>query len=233
MIDHEAHLGEGLHGGEGRRQLARAHQDVVGEAGLADGGDPALDVVSHQPFGVGLVVDLVPDGDQVLAVGSGFELGDDLTDGRVGQVHPSDGAGDEIGRGCDLEEVLGLLEARDRLDHDRPVDAVGLEPGTEIPRTALALENHEIVGHPVVVVIPVGRVPEVMMGVDGAGHVGSLLRSYDPARLGVGASGCSRPSAFSSAHRSSGISTPSWWTVSSRWEILRTPATTVATAGWA
>ena len=34
-----------------------------------DGGDPTLDVVSHQPFGVGLVVHLVPDGHEVLPVG--------------------------------------------------------------------------------------------------------------------------------------------------------------------
>ena len=67
MIDHEAHVGECLDQRERSRQLAGAHEDVVRETGLADGGDAFADVLSPEPLGIGLVVHLVPDPDQFLA----------------------------------------------------------------------------------------------------------------------------------------------------------------------
>ena len=56
MVEDEAQPGMPPHRLDRRRQLARAHEQVVDEPRLADGREAALDVVAQQPLGIGLVV---------------------------------------------------------------------------------------------------------------------------------------------------------------------------------
>ena len=81
---------------EGRRQLARPDEEVVGEARRADGRDPADDVVAGQPVRVGLVVDLVADPDEAARrPGRPRSAAIGVADAGIGQVDPADDAADE------------------------------------------------------------------------------------------------------------------------------------------
>ena len=81
MVDDEPEVRQRLGGLERRGELARPHQQVVGEAGPPDGGEPADDVRAQQPVGVRLVVHLVADPDQAFAARRLAERGQVVGDG--------------------------------------------------------------------------------------------------------------------------------------------------------
>ena len=64
VVEHEAHVRMPARGLDRRRQLGGANEEVVHEPRLADRCDPTLDVGAQEPFGVGLVVHLMPDPDE-------------------------------------------------------------------------------------------------------------------------------------------------------------------------
>ena len=132
MVDHEPNPRVPLHRLERGRQLAGAHQDVVGQPGLPDRGDSALHVVAQQPSGIWLVMDLVPDADQKAAALAPFQTGDRFVHRPIGEVDPAHDAGDELVFRRGLEEPARLLQARYGLDHDRPVDPVGVEERLQV-----------------------------------------------------------------------------------------------------
>ena len=99
-------------------QLARAHEQVVDEPGLADRGEPALDVVAEEPRRVGLVVHLMPIADQ-----RAVELRSAASTSPVRSTQPTTPS-DERRRGRDREQLLRLVERVARLHDDGAVDAV-------------------------------------------------------------------------------------------------------------
>ena len=152
VVDDEAHVGQPAHHLERGGQLAGAHQQVVDEAGLADRLDAALDVLAQEPFLVRLVVDLVADADQVPArPGRRAARRCVLADGGVGEVDPTDDAGDEVGGRCGGEELAGLVEARDasgRRSSCRrrsPSAAARRSSGPNGLRIAIELARHPVV----------------------------------------------------------------------------------------
>ena len=66
VVDHERELRERGGDARGRRQVLGEQQQVVGQARLRDGAQPARDVVALEPARVGLVVDVVADAHQAL-----------------------------------------------------------------------------------------------------------------------------------------------------------------------
>ncbi len=67
MIDDEARIGHRRDEHVRSGQFARADQQVVNEVGVGDGRDPPPHVITGEPSGVGLVVDLVADPDEPIA----------------------------------------------------------------------------------------------------------------------------------------------------------------------
>ena len=67
VIDHKANVSQLAHDLQRGGQLARAHQELVREAGLAHRLNAAQDLLAHEPGPIALVVDLVPDADQVVS----------------------------------------------------------------------------------------------------------------------------------------------------------------------
>ena len=168
MVDHEPHARKVAHQREGGRQLARAHEDIVREADLSHGRHPPAHVGSAEPLGVGFVVHLVTDPDELRAARSGAERGELLGQVRRGEVDPADDARDELVRRRGGEELARLAEARDRLHEDRAIDAVRREERPQILRSEAPPDRCERVGHPR---IPgARRVPEVVVGVDYESH---------------------------------------------------------------
>ena len=80
VIDDETDLGERACHLECRGQLARADQKVVDEPRLANRLNSSLDVLVQEPFFIVLVMNLMPDPDQVMSAGFGPELGQSLGD---------------------------------------------------------------------------------------------------------------------------------------------------------
>ena len=162
MIDYEAHVRYRLHQRERGRQLARAHEDVVREAGLADRGDAAAHVLFPEPLGIGLVVNLMADPDELLSTRSRVQRGDLLGDVR-GEVDPADHARDEVVLRRRRQELPRLVEARSGLHEDRAVDAVRGEQRLEILGAEPPADRCECVRHPGI--RRAGRVPEVVVSV--------------------------------------------------------------------
>ena len=171
MVQDEPQLGQRLRGGDRRGQLAWPDQQVVGEPGGGDRPQPAADVASAQPVRLGLLLDQVPDTDQVGAAGFLPQLGQPLPDGRVGQVHPADDAGHQVRAGGQGEQFRRLCRHRDRLHDDGPADARGVRRYRQIGEAEVAPQRqHRGPGDPGLV--PHGQVPHVVVSVDGAvsGH---------------------------------------------------------------
>src|SRR5439155_19547738 len=115
-----------------------------------------------EPLGIGLVVHLVADPDELRAARTGPYLCQLLRNVRR-KVDPPDNARDEVvlrGRG---EELARLIEARSRLHEDRLVDAVRREQGLQILGAEPPADRRERLGHPRVGRL--GRVPEMMVSV--------------------------------------------------------------------
>ena len=162
MIDYEAHVRNRLHQRQRGRQLTRADEDVVREAGLADRGDASAHVLFPEPLGIGLVVHLMADPDELLSTRSRVQRGDLLRDVR-GEVDPADDARDEVVSRGRRKEFARLVEARSGLHEDRAVDAVRGEQRLEVLGAEPPPDRREGVGHP-----RIGRarrVPEVVVSV--------------------------------------------------------------------
>ena len=123
MVDHETKPRHLPGHDQGRRQLARADQQVVGQAGRLDRRQPSPHVRTKQPVRVGLVVDLVADPDEPLPARPAAQRVERSADARIGQIDPSDHAADERDGRRGRQELAGLLEAGDGLDEDGAVDA--------------------------------------------------------------------------------------------------------------
>ena len=162
MIDDEPHPGVVAHQRERGRQLARFDKDVVGEIGLADGGDAAAHLFLCEPLGIGLVVHLVADPDELGAARAGAQLCQLLRNVRR-KVDPPDHARDEVMLRGRREELASLIEARARLDEDRLVDAVRGEQRLQVLGAEPPADRRERLGHPRIGRI--GRVPEMMVSV--------------------------------------------------------------------
>ena len=106
-------------------QLARADEEVVPEPASLDGREPASNVSPTQPVRIALVVDLVPDADEAVAAGTAHQRVEIVADRGGREVDPANDAPDEVLLGCEREEAARLVEARDRLDKDRPGDTRG------------------------------------------------------------------------------------------------------------
>jgi hypothetical protein len=217
VVDDEAELGQPLGRRPGRRQLPLADQQVVGEPGLGDRGQPLQHLAAEEPRRVGLVVNLVADPDQGVAAGCRPQRGHGAGYVGGGQVDPADHTSDAAaGRGHD-QELLGLLDVGDRLHDHGLADPVRSGGRVQVLWPEAAPERRQAPVHPRVG--PVGRVPEVVVGIDAVHH-------------GVGTWSGSRPSATSSVHRSAGTGRPSMATASCTSAAVRAPTSTLATAGW-
>jgi hypothetical protein len=69
VVDDKAHVRKGFRGGQSRGQLAGTNQDVIRQIGVSDRGETPSHIRAQQPFGVGLIVDLVANADKRPAVG--------------------------------------------------------------------------------------------------------------------------------------------------------------------
>src|SRR5207302_4776170 len=144
------------------RQLARADENVVREAGLAHRGDAAAHHLFPEPLGIGLVVNLMADPDELLSTRSRLQRADLLRDVR-GEVDPADHARDEVVLRRRRKEFARLVEARSGLHEDRTVDAVRGEQRLEVLGAEPPADRRERVGHPGI--RRDGRVPEVVVSV--------------------------------------------------------------------
>ena len=145
---------------------------------------PAPDLRPGEPPGVGLVVDLVADPDELAAADAGPQLGDRVgrRPGTVRSTQPTTPPMKDVAAAV-ARNSRGLAEVAPRLDEDRPVDAVRLEEGRQVvraepPPDRRQLVGQERVGRP-------GRIPEVVVRVDrvmrSAGARGSGRASGRPA----------------------------------------------------
>ena len=133
VVDHERELRERGGDPRGRRQVLGEQQQVVGQAGLRDGAQPARDVVALEPARVGLVVDGVADAHQALSARSLPQGGEPLAGVGRGEVDPADHAGHEpAGRGGEREQLDRLLLGRRRLDGDGRADAERLDGRAQV-----------------------------------------------------------------------------------------------------
>ena len=90
-------------------------------------------------------------------------------DFRVGQVHPADHPGDEVGLKRDREELVGFLEARSGLDEDGFVNAGFLKEGAQVGRGEVAPDwSQRRVVQPRIA-DPAGK-EEVLVGIDDHGR---------------------------------------------------------------
>ena len=126
------------------RKLPRADEQVVDEAGFADGFDATLHVLAQQPARIGFVLHLVADADQQIA----DQRRDLVSDLGGGQVDPADDPRDEVGRRGGLQELARFVDARDGLDEDRLVDAVVHQLGAQVIGRKRPPDGSELVAHP-------------------------------------------------------------------------------------
>ena len=68
VIDNETQAGKRRHRLQCGGKLARPDQKIVGKTAPLDLGQTANDIVAQQPFGIRLVMHLMPDADQPTAV---------------------------------------------------------------------------------------------------------------------------------------------------------------------
>src|SRR5438552_9150081 len=205
-------------GDQGGGQLSRAHEEVVGKAGFAHGGDSALNFVPEQPLGIRFVVNLVADADQGASPRAALQAGDGRGHGWIGEVHPTDHPGDEFVRGRDLEKLTRLLQRSNRLDEDGPIDSAGREQWLEIFRSERPPDRGELGTHPWIVAP--GRIPEMVVRVD---------PGYHP---GVGVCSARSCSDLRSSHSAERISTSNMRTESRISSSDLAPTPTAGTAGW-
>ena len=144
VVDDEPETGHLPGHDQRRRQLARADEEVVGQAGRLDRGQPAPHVRAEEPVRVGLVVDLVADPDEPLPARPAAQRVERSADAPIGQVDPSDHAADERDGRCGREELAGLFQAADRLDEDRPIDAGRGELRREVLGAETPIDRREL-----------------------------------------------------------------------------------------
>src|SRR5437868_14213711 len=162
VIDNESHVRQSLHQRERGGQLARAHEDVVREASLTDRGDASAHVLFPEPLGIGLVVNLMADPDELLSTRSRLQRADLLRDVR-GEVDPADDARDEVVFRGRRKEFARLVEARSGLHEDRAADAVRGEQRLEVLGAEPPADRREGFGHPGIGRL--GRVPEMVVSI--------------------------------------------------------------------
>ena len=147
MIEDERLGGEILGEAEGRLELLRVDEDVVGQAVGGELRDAALEILPEHEVIVGLFLDDVADPDEFRVRGETGEVG---LDAVGAQVDPADDAfyvGVLIG---EAEEPVGFPDHLTGLDGDRALEA------------ERSLQRGEIVGQPAAVQRGARRDPRVL-----------------------------------------------------------------------
>ena len=176
MIEHPAHPGHPLHRRDRRRQFTRPQEEIVGKPVFVDRSKTPRDVVAQKPVWIRLVMDLMPDADEILPPRPLLQRPNVRLDIGRGQVDPGDHAKDDVRRLGQGKEFHRLGVAAPRLDEHRPRDARGTDDLAQVARVELPADHREIVGHPRVVGLR--RVPDVMVGVDEAGHSAASVEPW-------------------------------------------------------
>ena len=183
----------------------------IHEPRLPDCCDPTLDVGAQQPFGVVLVLHLMPDPHERPAA----KTLQDYSRVRVGEIDPADDAEHERRRLRDCEQAPRLVERADCLYQHRASDTVLMESWSKIIRTEAAPNDCDVLGEKGI--LGDVRVPEMLVRVDD--------------HAGTGASPGIRPSARRSSQSPGGSFSSKSRTSSATSAGERHPARTHATAG--
>ena len=176
----------GARAAPGRRSRAAgssrgADEQVVGEAGRLDGGEPAADVRADEPVRIGLVVDLVADPDQPVATRAAraARRSRPATPGSVRSTQPTTPRDERHARPRSRGTRASRRCSSCVWTRTVPIDAGSGQQRREVVRPEPPVDRGEVVGQPRVV----GRAgsQKVVVGVDDRGHGGVGASAGDQA----------------------------------------------------